>query len=89
MLFAQPLVNFVVHRRGLQVAMLNECVPNASHESFYKAEGVNFRDGAPLDARGAEIYFAHWAGAVSLPSKRAFDAAWRDFSQRAWARIGR
>jgi hypothetical protein len=89
MLFAQPLVNFVVHRRGLQVAMINECVPNASHESFYKAEGVTFRDGAPIDARGAEIYFAHWAGAVSLPSKRAFDATWRDYSQRAWARIGR
>jgi hypothetical protein len=89
MLFAQPLVNFVVHRRGLQVAMINECVPNASHESFYKAEGVSFRDGAPIDARGAEIYFAHWAGAVSLPSKRAFDATWRDYSQRAWARIGR
>jgi hypothetical protein len=89
MLFAQPLVNFVVHRRGLQVAMLNECVPNASHESFYKAEGVRFQDGAPIDARGAEIYFAHWAGAVTLPGKRAFDAAWRDFSQRAWARIGR
>jgi hypothetical protein len=89
MLFAQPLVNFVVHRRGLQVAMLNECVPNASHESFYKAEGVTFRDGAPLDARGADIYFAHWAGAVSLPGKRAFDAAWREFSRRAWARIGK
>ena len=88
MLFAQPLVNFVVHRRGLQVAMLNECVANASHESFYKAEGVTFREGAPLDARGAEIYFAHWAGAVNLPKKRAFDAAWHDFSKRAWARIG-
>ena len=89
MLFAQPLVNFVVHRRGLQVAMLNECVPNASHESFYKADGVTFREGAPVDARGAEIYFAHWAGAVGLPSKRAFDSAWRGFSHRAWARVGR
>ncbi len=89
MLFAQPLVNFVVHRRGLQVAMINECVPNASHESFYKAEGVSFRDGAPIDARGAEIYFAHWAGAVTLPGKRAFDGAWREFSERAWKRIGR
>jgi hypothetical protein len=89
MLFAQPLVNFVVHRRGLAVAMLNECVPNASHESFYKAEGITFRNGAPLDARGAEIYFAHWAGAVSLPHKRAFDAAWRDFSKAAWARVAR
>ena len=40
MLFAQPLVNFVVHRRGLKLKALADCVTDASNESFYKAEGV-------------------------------------------------
>jgi hypothetical protein len=86
-LFAQPLVNFVVHRRGLNVTLLSQCVENASHESFYKASGVTFRDGKPVDPEGKEIYFAHWAGAVMLPSRRVFDPAWTEFSKAAWARF--
>jgi hypothetical protein len=86
-LFAQPLVNFVVHRRGLNVTLLSQCVDNASHESFYKASGVTFRDGKPVDPEGREIYFAHWAGAVMLPSRRVFDPAWTEFSKAAWARF--
>lgn len=86
-LFAQPLVNFVVHRRGLNVTLLSQCVENASHESFYKASGVAFRDGKPVDPEGREIYFAHWAGAVMLPSRRVFDPAWTEFSKAAWARF--
>ena len=77
MLFAQPLTNFVVHRKGLAVAALYDVVEKASGESFYKAEGITFdAAGRPLDHEGAEIYFAHWAGAVTLPKRRAFDAAW-------------
>src|SRR5262249_55528386 len=69
MLFAQPLSNFVTHRRGLKIASLTECVPGASDESFYKAKDVSFdADGLPLDGAGQRIFFAHWAGAVSLPS---------------------
>ncbi|PWB79372.1 MAG: hypothetical protein C3F11_20860, partial [Methylocystaceae bacterium] len=60
---------------------------NASHESFYKAPGVTFADGKPLDQDGKEIYFAHWAGATSLPSTGVFDAAWKELSTRAWARF--
>jgi hypothetical protein len=86
-LFAQPLVNFVVHRRGLNVTLLSECVENASHESFYKASGVTFKDGKPVDPEGKEIYFAHWAGAVMLPSRRVFDPAWTEFSKAAWTRF--
>jgi hypothetical protein len=86
-LFAQPLVNFVVHRRELKVALLPNCVDNASHESFYKAPGVTFRQGKPLDQDGKEIYFAHWAGATSLPSRGVFDPAWTEFSRAAWARF--
>jgi hypothetical protein len=86
-LFAQPLVNFVTHRRGLAISALPHCVEKASSESFYKAKGITFEDGKPLDPWGGEIYFCHWAGATLLPSTRAFDAAWKDYSRRAWERF--
>jgi hypothetical protein len=86
-LFAQPLVNFVTHRRGLAISTLPDCVEKASAESFYRAKGITFEDGKPLDPWGAEIYFAHWAGATMLPSTRAFDAAWKDYSRLAWERF--
>jgi hypothetical protein len=87
MLFAQPLVNFVVHRKNLQVRSLSECIPGASDESFYKAKDVFFRDDGPVDGSGKEIYFAHWAGAVSMPRKRVFDKAWKMYSEKAAARM--
>jgi len=88
MLFAQPLTNFVTHRRGLKIASLTERVPGASDESFYKAKDVSFdAEGLPLDGAGQRIFFAHWAGAVSLPSRRVFDKAWLDFAKRAQARL--
>jgi hypothetical protein len=87
MLFAQPLTNFVVHRLGLRVTPLYKCIPGASGESFYKAEGVTFDAEGPRDAMGDEIYFAHWAGAVTLPNRRIFDAAWRQYATRAAGRV--
>ena len=88
MLFAQPLTNFVVHRRALKVAALFDIIPGASGESFYKAEGVTFDEaGHPRDVYGQDIYFAHWAGAVTLPKRRAFDAAWLAFSKAGLGRI--
>ena len=87
MLFAQPLTNFVVHRLGLRVTPLYKCIPGASGESFYKAEGVTFDAAGPRDAMGDEIYFAHWAGAVTLPNRRIFDAAWRQYATRAAGRV--
>ncbi|HXY59267.1 MAG TPA: hypothetical protein VEH76_11875 [Methylocystis sp.] len=86
-LFAQPLVNFVTHRRGLKIRLLPDIVENASHESFYKAPGVTFSGDKPLAPDGKEIYFAHWAGAVALPSRGVFDAAWTRYSKAAWARF--
>jgi hypothetical protein len=86
-LFAQPLVNFVTHRRGLKIALLPDVVANASHESFYKAPGVTFAKGKPLAPDGKEIYFAHWAGATALPSRGVFDSAWTEYSKAAWARF--
>jgi hypothetical protein len=88
MLFAQPLSNFVTHRRGLKIASLTECVAGASDESFYKAKDVSFSaDGGPLDGEGKRIFFAHWAGAVSLPKRRVFDAAWTVYAKQAAARM--
>lgn len=86
-LFAQPLMNFVVHRRGLKTALLPHCVDNASHENFYKAPGITFRDGKPRDPDGKEIYLAHWAGAVSLPSHDIFAGAWKELSKAAWSKF--
>jgi hypothetical protein len=87
MLFAQPLTNFVAHRMGLKITSLRDCIPGASGESFYKADGVTFDAEGPLDVFGDKIYFAHWAGAVSLPRGRVFDAAWRRFAAKAAARV--
>jgi len=89
MLFAQPLVNFVVHRLGLNVATLADCVPRASNESYYKAEGVSIGAYGPVDWQGCEIYFAHWAGAAGKPRRRVFDSIWRDLAKRAEARLAR
>jgi hypothetical protein len=86
-LFAQPLVNFVTHRRGLAITLLPHCVERASHESFYQAPGITFSDGKPLDPDGKEIYFCHWAGATALPSTGVFDASWKEFSKAAWAKF--
>lgn len=86
-LFSQPLVNFVTHRRGVKIELLPNVVENASHESFYKAPGVTFKDGKPIDVDGREIYFAHWAGATALPSRGVFDPAWTEYSKAAWARF--
>jgi hypothetical protein len=88
MLFAQPLSNFVTHRRGLKIASVTECVAGGSDESFYKAKDVRFdADGGPLDGAGNRIFFAHWAGAVSLPNRRVFDKAWHEYARLAHARM--
>jgi hypothetical protein len=87
MLFAQPLVNFVVHRIGLKVRGLADRVPRASNESFYKAEGVKLTADGPLDWEGREIYFAHWAGATSMPKRRIFDGLWLEYARRARERM--
>ncbi len=96
MLFAQPLCNFVTHRRALRIASISECVAGASDESFYKAKGVRFDAHGPIDGWGQRIMFAHWAGArgvprrpgfLGLPRNRVFDAAWHDYARLAAARL--
>jgi hypothetical protein len=86
-LYAQPLVNFVVHRRNLRVRTLSECLPGASDESFYKVKTASFREDGPVDFHGQAIYFIHWAGAVQTPKERFFDAAWLDYAKQAAARM--
>lgn len=95
MLFAQPLTNFIIHRLGLKLEPIYEIFPDVSGETFYKAKGIKFdKKGQPIGPDGQPIYFAHWAGAVRLPSNRglfnghrAFDAAWRDYAVKAAARM--
>jgi hypothetical protein len=96
MLFAQPLSNFVTHRRALKIASISECVAGASDESFYKAKGVTFDTHGPIDGWGQRIMFAHWAGArglpgarafLGLPRNRAFDKAWHEYARLAESRL--
>jgi hypothetical protein len=96
MLFAQPLSNFVTHRRALKIASISECVAGASDESFYKAKNVSFDTHGPIDGWGQRIMFAHWAGARGLPGRRAFlglpgrrvfDKAWHDYARLAASRL--
>jgi hypothetical protein len=87
-LYAQPLVNFVVHRRGLRVRSLSQYMPGASDESFYKVTTARFaEDGLPVDLNGCHIYFMHWAGAVSTPKERFFDGAWLEYAKAAAERM--
>lgn len=86
-LFAQPLTNFVVHRRGLKVSSLPDCVPGASSESFYKAKKVVFAPEGPLDPNGRHIYFCHWPGLIGLPRRRIFDGLWHQYARQAAARM--
>lgn len=86
-LFAQPLTNFVVHRRGIKIGTLHEAVPGASAESFYKAEHVDFTDEGPKDKYGNRIYFAHWAGVVGMPKGNIFDPHWHELYRQATQRL--
>jgi hypothetical protein len=87
-LFAQPLVNFVVHSKGLKIKSLAETLAGASDESFYKPLSAGFAaDGLPVDGEGREIYFSHWAGAALLPRSGIFDEAWRRYYDGAVARM--
>ena len=88
MLFAQPVVNFVCHRNALAIRIITDVVPTASHESYYTATGVTWKDGAPIDPAGRDIYFCHWAGGgKKLPSNGPFDAAWKEFDAAARTRL--
>jgi hypothetical protein len=86
-LYAQPLVNFVVHRRGLKVRSLSQCFPGASDESFYKVKTASFRDDGPADYHGNAIFFIHWAGAVQLPKSGFFDHVWLRYAEDAAVRM--
>ncbi len=95
MLFAQPLTNFIIHRRGLKLAPFYNCLPGVSGATFYKDKGIKFNaEGEPIGLDGNPIYFAHWAGAARLPTRRgyfhghrAFDEAWRVYAGKAAARM--
>lgn len=85
-LYAQPLVNFVVHRKRLEIRTIFELVPGASPQSYHKAEGVSFREDGPYDREGEPIYFIHWPG-VGRPSNLAFDGVWNEHHAAGVARM--
>jgi hypothetical protein len=86
-LFAQPLTNFVVHRSGLKINQLPDCMPGASPESYYKAQNVTLTPDGPIDARGDRIYFCHWPGIIGLPRRRIFDGIWHAYARQAATRM--
>jgi hypothetical protein len=87
-LFAQPLVNFVVHRTGLAIRSLAAVLDSASDESFYKPVSAAFDpSGLPVDGDGRQIYFAHWAGAHLMPRNGIFDGLWHAYARDAAARM--
>ena len=85
-LYAQPLTNFVTHRKRLKIVPLYERLPGVSGESYHKAEGIAFDGGAPIDANGKKIYFCHWPGVTGIPKGHAFDTAWQAHHDGAAAR---
>ena len=87
-LYAQPLCNFVVHRKGLKIVPAPSLDPSLSYESYHKATGVTFdEDGRPRDRAGAAIYFAHWAGVAEPSMRGVFDASWKSCADRARKRV--
>ena len=84
-LYAQPLVNFVVHRKGLKIRLLPDLWPGLSLQSYHKADDIEFRSDGPYE-RGKPIAFIHWPG-VSRPGKFAFDKAWHVHERAGRARM--
>ncbi len=85
-LYAQPLVNFVVHRKRLKIRSVSDLVPGASTESYHKAAGAVFGPDGLHDEWGRPIYFIHWPG-VGRPGNLAFDGAWNEHLQKATERM--
>jgi hypothetical protein len=86
-LYAQPLTNFVTHRKGLKIKPIRKLVPGTSGESYHKAAGITFDETGPYDQAGKRIYFCHWPGVTGVPRGGAFDGAWQDFADRAARRV--
>ena len=89
-LYAQPLTNFVVHRKRLNIVPAFDLVRDTSGESYHKAEGVTFdADGQPLDFEGHGILFCHWPGVTGVPKGHAFDPAWSVYAEKAAKRVAK
>ncbi len=88
-LYAQPLTNFVVHRKRLKVVPGYDLVSDVSGESYHKAIGVTSdADGGFICQWGGKIYFAHWPGVTGVPKGHVFDDAWAAYAKRAHERVG-
>ena len=85
-LYAQPLVNFVVHRKRLKIRKLPDLMPELSPQSYHKAERIDFRSDGPYDEWGKQIAFIHWPG-VNRPSNLAFDKLWHEHERAGLSRM--
>ena len=85
-LYAQPLVNFVTHRKRLKIRPVFELLPDVSPQSYHKADKAIFREDGPYDEWDKQIYFIHWPG-VSRPGNLLFDKAWNEHARKAAARM--
>lgn len=86
-LFAQPLTNFVTHRKRLAIKPIFDLVDTTSGESWHGAQNITFDETGPYDHEGKLIYFCHWPGVTGVPRGGAFDKAWREFADRASQRV--
>ena len=84
-LYAQPLVNFVVHRKRLNIRALPDLVPGTSPQSYHKAERIELRPDGPYEW-DMPVWFVHWPG-VSRPGNLAFDGLWNARHDAAVARM--
>ncbi len=80
-LYAQPLTNFVVHRRGIAMGTMHGLVPGISAETYHLAKVVDFAADGPRDEAGNRILFCHWAGVIGMPRGKVFDPMWHSFHQ--------
>lgn len=85
--YAQPVANFVTHRLGLKIGMLDDQVPGICAEASYQDDGIRFTADGPVDANGHPIHATHWAGAYLTPTDDVFAEAWHSYAAKAAARL--
>ena len=73
-LFAQPLTNFVVHRRGLQIASLPDCIARRIRPELLQSGRYYLEPDGPRDPAGRQALFLslarHYRHAGTAPNRR-------------------
>jgi len=79
--YSQPLINFAAHLRGIALNPVSAVTETLSDATFYREDGIDFRDGEVCDAQGRKLIFIHWAGAKSddAGADERFGALWQRY----------